>query len=241
MALISCTKCNAQVSDKAKACPKCGTAVVLREKVKCVECGFEMDKGTPVCPNCGIEQGAKERFSVPPSAIPPVQKRKPTLPYLILGGALVVGIALIVILGNSTSYSPGPTPGNDESSSSAINSNYEVVPKPKTEAELKEELRKKEASHPTDYIGVEYTWRVNLIANTILEGTVSNKATISGFKNVTIRANFYSKTDMLLGKEDFTVMEFIKPGHNVPFRHKIVGWWEGATQSKYEILSAEAY
>ena len=111
----------------------------------------------------------------------------------------------------------------------------------KTEEQLRQELFQTESSNPADYIKVSYNWKVNLAANTILEGYIKNAATVAGFKNVTIRAKFFSKTGTLLGQEVFTVMEFVKPRGSIPFRHKIIGFWKDAKESRWEFVSAQPY
>ncbi len=51
MALIKCTECGHEVSDKASTCPNCGSPI--EKKVLCKECGQEIPEHTEVCPNCG--------------------------------------------------------------------------------------------------------------------------------------------------------------------------------------------
>src|SRR5579859_1056470 len=48
MALVTCSECQAQVSDKAVSCPHCGN--VFR---RCPECGAEVRSGATTCANCG--------------------------------------------------------------------------------------------------------------------------------------------------------------------------------------------
>ena len=110
-----------------------------------------------------------------------------------------------------------------------------------TEQELKEDLYRREISSPKEYLSVSYTYRVNLISNTIIEGTITNTASIAGFKNVKMTVYFNSKTDVVLGKETFTVMEFVPANGSVSFRYKISGWWSDVASSTYSIVSAEPY
>jgi hypothetical protein len=46
---------------------------------------------------------------------------------------------------------------------------------------------------------------------------------------------------VLLGKETFTVMDFVPPGGSVSFRYKISDWWENVAASRYTLISAESY
>ena len=51
MALIKCTECGHEVSDRASACPNCGCPI---EKGNCcIECGQPIPDGVNECPNCG--------------------------------------------------------------------------------------------------------------------------------------------------------------------------------------------
>ena len=55
MALIKCTECSAEISDKANCCPKCGAPVVVH-KWRCFKCG-NMISEEP-CPYCSDAQTA---------------------------------------------------------------------------------------------------------------------------------------------------------------------------------------
>lgn len=99
----------------------------------------------------------------------------------------------------------------------------------------------KEIKTPNNYLSADYTYRVTMIGNTIIEGSISNSATVAGFKNVKLTVYFYSKTDLLLGQETFTIMEFVSPNGSVSFKHKIGHWWDHVSYSNYKIVSAEAY
>ena len=50
MALIKCSECSAEISDKAGNCPKCGAPVVAH-KWRCPSCGNMINED--VCPYCG--------------------------------------------------------------------------------------------------------------------------------------------------------------------------------------------
>lgn len=114
-------------------------------------------------------------------------------------------------------------------------------PKQQTEDEIREQLYNKEISNPTKYLSADGTYRVNLAANTIVEGTVYNSASMAGFKNVKLTAKFYSKTDVLLGKESFMVMEYVSPGGSASFKYKISGWWDNIDHWTLSVNSAESY
>lgn len=110
-----------------------------------------------------------------------------------------------------------------------------------TEAEIRENLFSKEVSNPSNYLSASGTYRVNLASNTIVTGTISNNAAIAGFKNIKISAKFYSKTDLLLGKESFIVMDFIDPNNSTDFTYKIYGWWSDIDHWTLDVVTAEGY
>lgn len=51
MALIKCSECGKEISDKAKTCPNCGNAVTTY--VKCSDCGEKFVSSDLSCSNCG--------------------------------------------------------------------------------------------------------------------------------------------------------------------------------------------
>lgn len=110
-----------------------------------------------------------------------------------------------------------------------------------TEEEIRVNLYNKEVSNPVNYLIVSGSYRVNLAANTVIEGTIYNNASIAGFKNINITAKFYSKTDVLLGEESFLVMDFISPNGKLAFKSKIYGWWKNIDHWTLDVNSAEAY
>jgi hypothetical protein len=130
---------------------------------------------------------------------------------------------------------------SNDNSSAKNQQQYPQKPRQLTEDEIREKLYDKEVSNPTNYLTASGTYRVNLAANTIIEGTVSNSASIAGFKNIEITAKFYSKTGVLLGNESFLVMDFISPNGSLTFKDKISGWWSNIDHWTLTVNSAESY
>ena len=74
MALITCTECGKEFSDKAAACPNCGcpTEYVIKELdekkneiVKCPFCGSESIDEDGYCNECGVKIPNKETLNTP--------------------------------------------------------------------------------------------------------------------------------------------------------------------------------
>lgn len=66
MALIKCTNCEKEVSDKAKICPNCGTQLIEdsidteTEQLLCEECQTILHPDFKTCPNCGCPVTPKD-------------------------------------------------------------------------------------------------------------------------------------------------------------------------------------
>lgn len=84
----------------------------------------------------------------------------------------------------------------------------------------KENLGDKEKKNPADFISVEGSDKHNLIGQTVVKGTITNKATVVKYKDVEIQLDFYSKTQTLLETDKEVVFEIIAPGESKKFKTK---------------------
>ena len=99
MALIKCSECSAEISDKANCCPKCGAPVEVH-KWRCSKCGNMISKES--CPFCSNAQKAvntntvdyKSSVGTTPAF---VEKNKRNLGVLIT--FLVIATIVIIIIG----------------------------------------------------------------------------------------------------------------------------------------------
>ena len=53
MGMINCPNCGETISDKAAACPRCGSNVPKGNMIVCGECKTEYESSSPACPKCG--------------------------------------------------------------------------------------------------------------------------------------------------------------------------------------------
>ena len=53
MGMINCPNCGETISDKAAACPRCGSNVPKGNMIVCGECKTEYEYALPACPKCG--------------------------------------------------------------------------------------------------------------------------------------------------------------------------------------------
>lgn len=103
----------------------------------------------------------------------------------------------------------------------ACNSKDKSADKPKDKYEqTKETLEETEKTNPTRFLSVSGHDKRNLIGQTVIKGTLTNKAKIASFKDVEIELSFYSKTGALLEKDHEVIYETIEPGGSSDFKSK---------------------
>ncbi len=85
---------------------------------------------------------------------------------------------------------------------------------------VKESLEQKERKNPTNFLTIISKDKHNLIGQTVIHTTITNKATVCVYKDVEIELSFISKTGVLLEKDKETVYETIEPGKNVDYKTK---------------------
>ncbi|WP_162910733.1 hypothetical protein [Hymenobacter oligotrophus] len=107
--------------------------------------------------------------------------------------------------------------------------NVELPERPKTAAELRAELLAQEQSTPSDYLEASGTYRRNLINELVLEGDISNRATLAQFKDPVVTVEWYSKTNTLLANKSYSVYELLPAQGTVHFKLK--------TQAPAEVAS----
>ncbi|MBQ4550349.1 MAG: zinc ribbon domain-containing protein [Oscillospiraceae bacterium] len=112
MALIKCSHCEKEISDKAKVCPQCGQPVVLvtpapeEKPILCEECGTEIPEGVDACPNCGcpvsindeIVEETPQKVEVTAVNLPKMNQN--TKKYIIIASVAVLAIIIAFFVGN---------------------------------------------------------------------------------------------------------------------------------------------
>jgi hypothetical protein len=84
----------------------------------------------------------------------------------------------------------------------------------------KESMKAKEEQRPSDFLFVEGHDKKNLLGQTVIKGTLVNKATVAIFKDIDVKLYFYSKTNALLETDKETVFEVLHPGETKDFKTK---------------------
>jgi len=84
----------------------------------------------------------------------------------------------------------------------------------------KEVLRENEEKNPQNFLIISGNDKHNLVGQTVVKATISNKASVASYKDVDIQLDFYSKTGTLLETDKETVYEILNPGESKSFKTK---------------------
>lgn len=114
MALIKCSNCEKEISDKAKVCPQCGQPVVLvtptveeRLSILCEECSAEIPEGMEACPNCGCPVSQKQDIveeapqKVEVTAVKLPKMTRSIKKYMIIAIVAIIVAIAVLLVGNS--------------------------------------------------------------------------------------------------------------------------------------------
>ena len=149
-------------------------------------------------------------FSTPPSFIAknknsnkPARSRKRMLWISLL---LIMSMVTYLIYANNNSTLIAP-----------FNS-----PTQKSPEQIKVELAQTERENPVQYISGRMGHRKNWIGETVIEGTLSNAATVAAYKDVVLHVDFYSKTNTVITTRRFTIYEMMNPGQTIAFKVKTI-------------------
>ena len=103
----------------------------------------------------------------------------------------------------------------------------------------KKTIEEIERESPLKFVSVVGKDKKNIIGQTVVKGTIINKATTVSYKNFSIRVSFYSKTGTLLEEDEETIMEQVGPGDEVEFKSKFFAP-KDAEEVKLKVVSAKA-
>lgn len=85
--------------------------------------------------------------------------------------------------------------------------------------EHKESLAEKEKKNPLNFLSVTGDNKKNLIGQTVIRGKISNKATVSAYKDVRIKMLCYKDDKLVIEHED-VIDDVIKPNSTKDFKTK---------------------
>lgn len=120
-------------------------------------------------------------------------------------------------------------------------------------SQLRQQLLEKEQSNPLNYLSVNASMSENKVKTRhgtmfrssewkvdgyMLEGNITNSATIASFNDVTVRISFMSSTGSTIDNTDFVVYDSVLANDGISFKQKIYPP-EGTSNYEVSILSAK--
>jgi len=109
--------------------------------------------------------------------------------------------------------------------------------KPKTAEQLRFELKTKEVNHPMQYLSNQNVTLKPLskkVRNAglfreaeyvddgaLIQGNITNKASLAKYKDLKITLSFYSRTKTLIDKQSYVLYDYYKPNTTKQFKIKI--------------------
>ena len=105
--------------------------------------------------------------------------------------------------------------------------------------EKKATLEDMERDSPLKFLRVNASHRGNLLNQTVVEGEITNKATLVSFKNIQVQVSFLDKDNALIEKQKETLDEVVKPGTSMDFKIK-TSHVKGANSVTIDIIAATA-
>jgi len=149
----------------------------------------------------------------------PGKVKKRSSKSLIFGVVIVAAIAIIgfvfkdEIFGGDSSSGSGGSSYSNGSSNNSSNSSYE---------EQVQSVQEIEENSPTDFLRADGTYRENFLGGKmVINGTITSSATKATFKDPVVQVLFYSKSKTLLGTENYSIYEVIKPNRTVHFELRV--------------------
>ncbi len=104
---------------------------------------------------------------------------------------------------------------------------------------IKENLKEKEGKNPGRFLSVSSKDKHNIIGQTVIKGIIKNNAKVCTFKDIEIELSFFSKTSVLLEKDNETIYEVIPPGEEASFKTKYFAP-KGTDSVAITVLNAKA-
>ncbi|SHG78643.1 FecR family protein [Chryseolinea serpens] len=95
-----------------------------------------------------------------------------------------------------------------------------------------------EKSKPALFLSNAYTWRKNRINQSVIDGTLTNKASLAAYKNVVFEVN-YIKHDGTAVTVNITITDTIYPGNRLSYRRRLLDIFSETQSVVVTLKSAE--
>lgn len=103
--------------------------------------------------------------------------------------------------------------------------------------EKKASMADMEQESPLKFLKVSGNHRKNLVNQTVVEGEVSNRATLTDYKDIEVSLTFIDKEGGTVEKQKHTLDEEVKAGSTIDFKIKVSGV-KGAASVTIDIVDA---
>jgi len=95
-----------------------------------------------------------------------------------------------------------------------------------------------ERSQPTNFLNASGTYNQTLFGNGIkVHGVIKNSATVANFKDVVVKVTYYSKTQTVIGSNNYIIYDFFPPHSEKQFELKI-DKYEGTSTIGWDVVKA---
>ncbi len=94
----------------------------------------------------------------------------------------------------------------------------------------------KEQSMPKDYVMIAIDPKKNLFGETVIEGTITNKASLTSYKDFELMIHWNDEAGMVLDSAVEVILEKLDPGEEVEFKTKR----KGPRRSKSTVMTLRA-
>ena len=134
---------------------------------------------------------------------------------IIFAAIIIIGSIVIVVKSTKSASSVDRSVFQTQSEAGDNSNNNQNV-------DAGQNIETTEKSNPTKYLTVDFVWRHDFWTNsTIIEGDITNSASTTTFKDISLEALYFTKTATLLHRSEFVLYEYVKPSHKVHFKQKV--------------------
>jgi len=84
--------------------------------------------------------------------------------------------------------------------------------------EQKQSIAEKEKTKPLAFLRVKSTYRKNWVGQTVVEGTITNTAAVSSYKDVRLKMLCYDMDDKMVEEHEDMLDVILKPNSNKNFK-----------------------
>ena len=158
-----------------------------------------------------------------PPKEPPLKKKNDTGKAILISALVIIGIFAIVALMNNLSQS-GSSYGLGESYQEKVMTIEEI-----------------ERSQPTNFLFADGTYRETFLGNKIkVNCVITNRATVATYKDAVVRVTYYTKTQTVLGSNEYSVYEVFPPNSTKTIELKIDNY-SNVNSIGWDVISASSY